>query len=256
MSFIDLKSVLQDWEYDPDRIAVRKILSNDGVERIQLRIEMGLLQMETDGRPDGSRPMGVASLLELHTERLAQYDRRNGTTIGFFLTPTESKELCDEVSQYYRRCVALFVLEDFDAATNDASHKLAVMNLCREYCQEKEDRLRLEGFRPYVLMMNARSRAYQALAEEEPVSALAHVNRGLLHIAALFDGPDQEEALGSLEEVRVLKELEKELAGEIPKDPIAVTRKALRDAIEHERFEEAARLHDQLQEGSSSMDHP
>ncbi len=112
MSFIDLKSVLQDWEYDPDRIAVRKILSNDGVERIQLRIEMGLLQMEIEGRPDGSRPMGVASLLELHTERLAQYDQRNGTTIGFFLTPVESKELCDEVSQYYRRCVALFADAD------------------------------------------------------------------------------------------------------------------------------------------------
>ena len=36
------------------------------------------------------------------------------------------------------------------------------------------------------------------------------------------------------------------MCGKVPKDSIVVTRKALRDAIEQERFEDAARIRDEL----------
>ena len=248
MSYVDLQTVLLDWDYDPDRVAVRKILGVNGTEKIQLRVELGLLQMEVAGRPDGKTPFGCESLLAYHKGELARHEELNGTPLGFALSPAHCEALCDEVSLYYRRSVALYVLEEFDHVVDDTIHNLGVMDLCRRYALEEEDRRRLEGFRPYALMMEARARAHQALSEDEPTSALAHVNRGLLHISSLFHGAEGETAFNTLEEVKVLKELRKELISEMPPDPLIVARKALREAIVQERYEEAARLHDQLQE--------
>ena len=39
------------------RIA-RKIVGEDGKEKLQVRLDLGLLQMELNGRPDGERPHG------------------------------------------------------------------------------------------------------------------------------------------------------------------------------------------------------
>ena len=54
------------------------------------------------------------------------------------------------------------------------------------------------------------------------------------------------EAVETFEELRILKALAREINDKVPRDSMIVTRKALRDAVEHERFEEAARLRDEL----------
>ena len=55
----DLLKFLKDWEYDPDS-NVRKIVGEDGVQKIQVRVDQGafqgILQLNLDGRPDGKRP--------------------------------------------------------------------------------------------------------------------------------------------------------------------------------------------------------
>ena len=53
---LDLNDLLRDWPHEPGVIKVRKILGSDGKEKIQLRIDLGLIQMETIGRPDGQEP--------------------------------------------------------------------------------------------------------------------------------------------------------------------------------------------------------
>ena len=95
--------------------------------------------------------------------------------------------------------------------------------------------------------MHARGQAYAALHENEPASALAHVNRGMLTIAAQYEQRGRPEAGERSDELKILRELGRELSGKVPKDSILVTRKALRDAVEQERFEEAARLRDELE---------
>ena len=70
MSYIDLQPTLTDWPYDAEQISVRKILGADGAVRIQMRVELGVLQMEAEGRPDGSHPFGSASLLAYHQQQL------------------------------------------------------------------------------------------------------------------------------------------------------------------------------------------
>ena len=48
---LDLNDLLRDWPHEPGMIKVRKILGTDGKEKLQLRIDLGLIQMETRGEP-------------------------------------------------------------------------------------------------------------------------------------------------------------------------------------------------------------
>lgn len=247
MSYVDLHTALEDWPYEPDKISVRKILASDGAVRIQMRVEMGILQMEAENRPDGVRPHSCDSLLKYYQQRLQKHEERNGTTLGFGLTNEECHDLRLEASLFYRRYVAFFVLEEYADVHRDTSHSLAIFDLCRDHALDQEDRGALEEFRPYVLMMDARARAYQASEEGELASALAHVNRGIMHVKGHYECCEQPEAVEASEELRILRSLAAELADRAPKNSLIVTRKALRNAIEHERFEEAARLRDELE---------
>ncbi len=251
MSYIDLESTLRDWHYEPEKISVRKILGADGTVKIQMRVELGILQMEATGRPDGAKPHGWPSLLTYNQKRLTRHRHRNGMGLGFGLSRQECSDLRIEASLYYRRYIALFVLEEYASVAEDTSHSLAIFDLSKEYALEPEDRLALEEFRPYVLMMDARARAYHAMEEKEASSALAHVNRGIMAVKAHYEDHGQPEAAELSEEIKVLRLLSGELRDQAPKDSLIVTRKALRAAVEQERFEEAARLRDALK----SRDH-
>lgn len=246
MSYVDLQATLRNWAYEPDKISVRKILGTDGSVRIQMRVELGILQMEADGRPDDVHPHGCDSLLTYHQKRLARHEHHNGTLLGFGLTREECQELRQEASLIYRRFIAFYVLEEYGNVARDTSHSLAIFDLCRDHSLEPEDRIALEEYRPYVLMMEARGRAYQALEEGEPASALAHVNRGIMAVKAHLESFGQGELAAKSEEIRILRALGQELNDQVPKDSLIVTRKALRAAIEQERFEEAARLRDTI----------
>jgi len=248
MSYIDLQPTLTDWPYDAEQISVRKILGADGAVRIQMRVELGVLQMEAEGRPDGSHPFGSASLLAYHQQQLAEYEQRNGTDVGYKLTPEECQELRTEASLYYRRYIALFVLEEYNQVVRDSAHNLDIFDFCRNHARDEEDRACLESYRPYVLMMNARSRTLEALDNEEYTSALAHVNRGIMHIKNHFEELGLTEEAESSEELRMLQALAAELNKRLPQDSTTVTQRALRLAIEKEQFEEAARLRDMLQD--------
>ena len=246
MSYIDLHNTLREWPYDVDQISVRKIMGIDGVVRIQMRVELGVLQMEADGRPDGARPNGHESLLQMYQADLDEHMTRNGNSLGFALSPEECGALRLEASQYYRRYVAYFVLEEYDEVVRDAAHNLAILDMCNKYAIEAEDRLALESYRPYIIMMATRGRAYHALAEGELPSALAHIKRGILDIRTHFESHESPEALENCEELRVLRDFAVDIQDRMPNDSLVGARNALRTAIEQERFEEAAKLRDTL----------
>src|SRR5271166_4980624 len=69
----DISHLLEKWEYQPGQVVVRKFKGKDGQEKIQLRVDLGLLQMNAEGRPDGKRPFGHASLLEFYQARLYKH---------------------------------------------------------------------------------------------------------------------------------------------------------------------------------------
>ena len=55
--------ILTDWPYDPGNVNVRIVRGDDSRDVIQMRVDMGLLQMETTGRPDGEPAEGLRNLL-------------------------------------------------------------------------------------------------------------------------------------------------------------------------------------------------
>src|SRR6201986_5065216 len=62
----DISPLLDHWAYKPGQVVVRKFKGKDGKEKIQLRVDLGLLQMNADGRPDGKRPFGHNSLFDYY----------------------------------------------------------------------------------------------------------------------------------------------------------------------------------------------
>jgi len=66
---LDLNTILKDWPHENGNVKVRKITGLDGREKLQLRVDLGVLQMEVTGRPDGERPHNCESLLEYHQRR-------------------------------------------------------------------------------------------------------------------------------------------------------------------------------------------
>ena len=69
----DIAPILKGWDYEAGTINVRKIIGLDGQPKLQMRLDLGLLQMELTGRPDGHRPHGHESLLEYYEKRLRDH---------------------------------------------------------------------------------------------------------------------------------------------------------------------------------------
>lgn len=69
----DLSDILSEWPYEPGQINVRVIEGDDGEPKIQMRLDLGMLQMEVTGRPDGQRPQNCESLLEYFESILDDY---------------------------------------------------------------------------------------------------------------------------------------------------------------------------------------
>lgn len=67
----DLTAILNDWPHEPGKISARLFEGPDGIDLIQVRIDLGILQMHADGRPDGQRPNGFESLLDYFEDRAA-----------------------------------------------------------------------------------------------------------------------------------------------------------------------------------------
>ncbi|MEM7392729.1 MAG: hypothetical protein AAF492_10310, partial [Verrucomicrobiota bacterium] len=62
----DISQILRAWEYNPNEVSARWIKAEDGAQKIQMRLDLGIFQMEAEGRPDGTRPRGYPSLLDYY----------------------------------------------------------------------------------------------------------------------------------------------------------------------------------------------
>src|SRR5437016_5978670 len=85
----DLVPLLKGWDFEPGTINVRKIYGLDGQPKLQTRLELGILQMEINGRPDGARPHGHDSLLDYYENQLKEHRKRIGSELGFHLSSTQ-----------------------------------------------------------------------------------------------------------------------------------------------------------------------
>jgi hypothetical protein len=248
----DITPLLKGWDYEPGTINVRKINGLDGLPKIQVRQPLGLYQMELTGRPDGARPHGCESLLEYYEEQLTDHTRRNGTELGFHLTAEQCEALREEAGLYYHRYLGLYVLEDFDAVVRDTARNLRVLDFCSKFAVDEDDRLVLEQYRPYITMMNTRAAASILFKDDKFKEALEKINEGLETIKAFFERFGQPEAFPHANEVKVLKQFARDVRKKLPIDPIVKLQAQLDKAVRSERYEDAARLRDEIKKKSDS----
>lgn len=242
----DISKILQEWAYEPGKINVRLIDGDDGEEKIQLRLDLGVLQMQVWGRPDGQRPHGFDSLLDYHESRLDQHVEQHGSPSGFSLSEEECRELRDEAVQYYHRYVCLMYLEDYDSVIRDTTRNLRVLDLCSKHATTESDRAILEQFRPYITMMRARALASQALKDNEPKAAIHAIDQGLDALRQHFLDAGQTDLFDQSNEVKALRGMRDALTPKLPLSEKAELKQRLQQAIEQENYELAAILRDEL----------
>jgi hypothetical protein len=240
----DISFLVQGWDYDPNEVTVRKITGIDGREKIQMRLDLGILQMETEGRPDGRRPFGRESLLEYHLERRQRHEERNGFD-DFSLSADECNDLKQEAMQYYYRYLSLFHLGEYSKVLRDTQRNLRVFDLIHDCAQEENDRQSLEQFRPYVLMMNTRARACMYLEEREFDAALEEIECGVERIEDFFREIEREELADACREIAFLQDWAERIQST---SPLGRLRQELRLAVETEDYERAAKLRDEIRE--------
>jgi hypothetical protein len=212
--------------------------------------------MELTGRPDGLKPHGCESLLEYYESLLKEHESRNGTELGFHLTGQQCQSLREEAVMYYHRYLSLFVLEDFPGVVRDTDRNLRVLDLCGRYAVDEQDRLILEQYRPYITMMNTRAAASILFKDRRYADALKLVKRGIGSIREFFERFGQLKAMNQSNEVRVLKRFAREIRRKLPIDPLARLKADLDKAVKAERYEDAAKLRDQIQHESAGAQTP
>ncbi|HYE01664.1 MAG TPA: UvrB/UvrC motif-containing protein [Phycisphaerales bacterium] len=245
----DLSKLLQDWPYEPGQINVRVIQGDDGEAKIQLRLDLGIMQMEVDGRPDGQRPRGSESLLDHHEAMLDEHEAENGSAQGFVLSEDDCRELREEAVQYYHRYVCLMVLEDYEGVVRDTSRNLRVLDLCAKYAETEADRSILEQFRPYITMMRAKALASQAIKDGETKAALLAIEEGLEALRQYSTETGQPDWFENAPEVQMLRGMRSELVPKLPTSAPTQSgelKRRLQQAIASENYELAAILRDEL----------
>ena len=241
----DVSRILRDWKYDLGELKVRKIVGSDGRRKIQVRMDLGLMQLEWNGRPDASRPHGHRSLLDFY-----QHERRlwEGTfhQAPFPLSPQACRELAEEAMKYYWRRISFFELKEYEQAEKDALHNLAILDLCHCCAESEEDRQLAERHTPLVTAHRYQARALRRLEMQDYEGTLQEIRRGIEEIEGFYTTLGDLDSGEGSPELYFLRNWESEVKNNRPLSLRERLNADLKTAVEQEQFERAAILRDRL----------
>jgi hypothetical protein len=237
----DIDAALQGWEYKPGMVQARLVQARDGRQVIQMRVDLGVLQIETTGRPDGTRPHGCATYFE-YLEQQARVAARAGQT--FTLGEEQCQEADREFVQFYHRRICWLALRNYGRAIADADHTLAFMDFVRDHSPGEEYTQAHEQYRGFVLFHRTQAAAAQAVERDNPEKAIDEIRSGLDRLRtffAAFDAEEQMEEDGMVQQLRKMEQSLRKLHN------IEETlQEQLDRAVANEEYETAAKLRDAL----------
>jgi hypothetical protein len=178
-----IDDILRTWKHDPHSPNVRIVKGIDGRDVLQMRVDMGVLQLETDGRPDGERPHGARTWCDY----LARMAREAGEE--FVMDEEQCGEVDREFVQFYHRRICWLALHNFRRAVQDADHTLRLMDLCREHSPDEQWTLSHEQYRPFVLFHRTQAAALAEL-EKADVEVLSASNAEAAFPNGDYPGPN------------------------------------------------------------------
>lgn len=228
--------LLNNWPFEPDE-SVRLVKGADGRDVIQVRVDLGILQLEVSGRPDGLKPDGFPSILDWLTHKELE-------SPDFELDDDLCEEIDREFVQFYHRRMAWLRLQKFELAVRDANHTLALMDFCKEHSQDEEWTFQHEQHRGFVLFHRIQAAALIAIESQDDAKAIELIDEGLDDMRETFEELGWEEFYESDELVLRLGELKESLLKDdaSPKS----LQEQLEEAVQSEQYELAAILRDKM----------
>lgn len=234
----DIDNIIRKWDYDPSEISVRLVEAADGREVLQMRVELGILQLEVDGRPDGSRPGGA----ETYFDYLVGLAIHEGD--DFQLSEEQCAEADREFVQFYHRRICWLALREYGRAVRDADHNLSFMDFVKSCSPSDEWTQSHEQYRPFILFHRTQAAALAALEDATPEAAIEQVNRGLDRMRKFFEENDALDSFDEDEMVNRLVELRESLREQYGVGK--TLEEQLAEAVAAEDYERAARLRDEI----------
>lgn len=246
---LDLHSITANWPEGRGGTFARVINGQDGRSVVQLRIELGVLQMFPDGRPDGGRYRSAEDALHYAQDCMDE---------GRTLVAEDWQELRRELQQFNYRRVAFTALVEMaltDSADADArahlvrcvrdiDHCLRILQALEEGCPDGAGSQAMMF--PTLIYNRARQLAQLRAVEGRFEEAIGEAEAGANALERLFaerapEGGEDVQRPG----VSQLRDLAEELRRRAEGDGDDLESQ-LRLAIEQEDFETAAKLRDQL----------
>jgi hypothetical protein len=241
---LDLQQILDGWNRTARERCARFLRAEDGSDLVQLRIDLGLLQMHADGRPDGSRD---ATLLDRASRALDA-----GQDIG----EEEWERLHRELQQFNYRRIALMELagaEDDVGAAEDAEPWLQRALRDTQHClrilqlESRHDRGRSENVSllPTLILNRTRLLARIESLQNRPEQAVDAIEDGLEALRELMrEAGCSEEQCRDDPTLNYLVQLSRRIRRRF--HVRRTLREQLTDAVQREDYETAARLRDEL----------
>ena len=236
----NIDNLLRRWPYEPGQLMARVVRGSDGRDVVQMRVEMGVLQLEVSGRPDGEKPEGF----ETYYDYLVSLAFHEGER--FRLDEARCGEIDREFVQFYHRRICWLALREFRRATADADHSLALMDFTSAHADDEEWVLSHEQYRPFVLFHRTQAAALAELEDDLPDKALAQIDGGLERLRSVFAEYEAEDQFEEDELVARLQELRESIRRHYKIGPSLTEQ--LADAVAHEQYELAAKLRDEIQQ--------
>lgn len=242
----DISHLLEHWDYQPGQIVVRRFKGKDGTDKIQLRVDLGLLQMNAEGRPDGKHPLGHESLFEFQQARLKKHVEAHGSEEGFILKAEDVSKLQLEALQYHHRYICLLELQDYPAVVRDTDRNLAVFDFVAEHAETEELAWSLQQFRPQLLLIQTRARASEKLASRRYADAGRIIDAGVNALRQFYSDTGRADAIEQSPEVTYLESWRSEINAKRPLTRREKLELALHEAVRQEDYEKAAEVRDAL----------
>lgn len=222
----DLDELLEAFPYEPGRLNARIERALNGREVLLVRLELGLLQLECDGRPDG-KPVLIT--------------RREQRP----LSAEEAAAWRLELVQFQQRAMAFWAVGDFGRALRDAETVVDGATLLERWAPDAEGEW-AGSARFSALVLRTRAAAMTLVEHGRSREAASVLEAGLdaLRVAAIQAGlGDSYERLSDVVSLRAWRE---SLVPQLPPAQRSELEERLRAAIRAENYELAAILRDEL----------
>lgn len=235
MGSVDISAILKDWPSEPGRVQVRVVQTEEGRSILQVRLEMGIIQMERDGRPDGR--VGFDAVLQLRDAAQAEP-----------LSAEACAAIREEANQFHQRAVALVAVEDFARSVADSRHAMEAAVLMRDKAQRPEDRAAGAAPIPALIVLRSRAEASGALRVRDTRTAIAAIDAGLIELRSVFHDRGGLAAFERSGEAAVLRAMREMLVPRLPSSQRAELEERLKAAVMAENYELAAILRNELRQ--------